>query len=306
VPPSRRAKAYRLFSEGGISPNWVALPTADEIRALDRDRQLKDETPFADLTDHDREMGAALLATRPAEELAAALARIFRARLPEPEEIDPLPIEDMRPPRKSKGVDSAAGPLQGRWFELSVGRHDKATPKGILRMLMRGGGVERRFIGGIRIHDQTTHVEISHEAAERFQKRNANPAPDEIRVRPLEEPGAKPKRHRPDKAAKGDFSKGDFTKGDGPKGDFSKPAKGFKRDKDFTRDDKPRAEAPHRKDGGHAHPAEARKRAKEGARKDFGGQELKNKEFKNKDFKGKDFKNKDFAGKKPHRGRKPE
>lgn len=194
VPPSRRGKAHRLYAEGGISPNWVALPSADDIRALDRGRMLADQSPFADLTDEDRDMAAALLASRPAEEIAAALARVFRSRLPEPEEIDPLPFDEMRPSGKQRPDRPSGVSPQFRWFELNVGRQDRAEPKGILRMLTRSGGVERRHIGGIRIHDRTCHFEIAIEAADRFQKRTANPAPDEIRVRPIDEPGAKPKR----------------------------------------------------------------------------------------------------------------
>lgn len=139
-------------------------------------------------------MAAALLASRPAEEIAAALARVFRSRLPEPEEIDPLPLDEMRPSGKQRPDRPSGVSPQFRWFELNVGRQDRAEPKGILRMLTRSGGVERRHIGGIQIHDRTCHVEIAIEAADRFQKRTANPAPDEIRVRPIDEPGAKPKR----------------------------------------------------------------------------------------------------------------
>lgn len=210
VPPSRRGKANRLYAEGGITPLWVALPSADDIRSLDRTRVLADETPFADLTDDDRDMAAALLASRPAEEIAAALARVFRSRLPDPEEIDALPLEEMRPPGKSRPERPSVGPAQFRWFELNVGRQDRAEPKGILRMLTRSGGVERRHVGGIRIHDRTCHVEIAIEAADRFQKRTANPAPDEIRVRPIDEPGAKPKRDFGSKPPRNETSKPTF------------------------------------------------------------------------------------------------
>ncbi|MGL4525626.1 MAG: DEAD/DEAH box helicase, partial [Aestuariivirga sp.] len=210
VPPSRRGKANRLYAEGGITPHWVALPSADDIRALDRTRVLADETPFSDLTEDDRDMAAALLASRPAEEIAAALARVFRSRLPEPEEIDPLPIEEMRPPGKNRPERPVGSPTQFRWFELNVGRQDRAEPKGILRMLTRSGGVDRRHIGGIRIFDRSCHVEIAIEAADRFQTRTATPAPDEIRVRPIDEPGAKPKRDHRSKAARNGAPKPDF------------------------------------------------------------------------------------------------
>lgn len=196
VPPTRRAKALRLFAEGGIAPVWGMLPTADDIRALDRQRVLADEAPFADLTDADRELGAALLASRPADEIAAALGAIFRARLPEPEEIDPLPFTEVRPAKKGKGNTSQSllAPQSYRWFELGLGRQDRADPKGVLRMLTRAGGVDRRFIGDIRIHDRKVEVEIAVEAADGFARRTANPAADEIIVRAIETPDAKPKR----------------------------------------------------------------------------------------------------------------
>lgn len=207
VPPSRRGKAMRLYSEGGITPHWVALPSADDIRALDRARALADETPFADLTDDDREMAAALLESRPASEIAAALAHVLRLRLPEPEEIDPLPLEDMRPPGKNRPERAAGGAGQYRWFELNVGRHDRVEPKGILRMLTGSGGVERRYIGGIRIHDRTCQVEIAIEAADQFQRRTANAAEDEIRVRAIDEPGPKPRREFGPRSPRSEASK---------------------------------------------------------------------------------------------------
>ena len=194
VPPSRRAKAHRLYAEGGIVPEWVALPSADEIRALDRGRVLADETAFTELSDLDRELGADLLAARPVEDIAAALARIFRAKFPEPEEIDPLPLEEMQPRRREKRTFPGEGTSLYQWFELNVGRHDRAEPKGILRMLTRSGGVERRHIGAIRIHDKTCHVEVAAEVADKFERRNANPASDDIRVRRIEEAAPKPKR----------------------------------------------------------------------------------------------------------------
>lgn len=224
VPPSRRAKAHRLFAEAGIAPQWVALPTADEVRALDHARMLADDSAFADLSDLDREMGASLLEARPAEEIAAALARLFRARYPEPEDIDPLPVGDSQPPRKEPRLSPSGTQVQYRWFEMNVGRRDRAEPKGILRMLTRSGNVDRRHIGGIRIHDEYCHVEIAVEAADRFEKRTANPAPDEIRVRRIEEPGEKPKRSYAPKPMQGE------TAGSGrPEATFARPARDARR-----------------------------------------------------------------------------
>lgn len=203
VPPSRRAKAQRLYAEGGVTAHWVALPSAEEIRALDLTRMLADESIFGETSEIDREIADALLTERKPEEIAAALARLIRARYPEPEEVDPLPVEEARPPRKGERPAAGSAPAETRWFELNVGRQDRAEPKGILRILTRSGDVERRHIGGIRIFDRTSHVEIALAAADRFEKRNANPAPDEVRVRRIETPGDKPKRKANAKPAEG-------------------------------------------------------------------------------------------------------
>jgi ATP-dependent RNA helicase DeaD len=61
-------------------------------------------------------------------------------------------------------------------------------------MLTRSGGVERRQIGAIRIHDRTCEIEIASEVAEQFQSRSAQSAPDDIRVRPIEGPSARHQR----------------------------------------------------------------------------------------------------------------
>ncbi|WP_284179731.1 DEAD/DEAH box helicase [Rhabdaerophilum sp. SD176] len=197
IPPSKRRKAERLFAEGGIQPRWVALPGADEIRQLDRERMLLDESPFQDLSEFDWEMASTYLSKRSPKEIAAALARVFRQRLPEPEEIDPLPVEEPRAIGKSKPGPGPTGPMAGRWFELSIGRANKAEPKGILKMLTRRGNLERHMIGAIRIHDRTTEVEISAEAAEKFERRMANGKPDEVAIRPLAEPAPRQKRRPP-------------------------------------------------------------------------------------------------------------
>jgi ATP-dependent RNA helicase DeaD len=195
VPPQRRGKAQRLFAEAGVSPRWIALPTADEIRALDQTRIMADESPFADLSEADHELGAALLASRSAEDLAAALARKLRALYPEPEDIDPVPPPDERAPRAG-GRTAADGPQAYRWFELSVGFHDRAEPKGLLRLLTNSAGLERRHVGAIRIHERTSQVQIAVEVAERFERRTANPGPSDIHVRTIDEPAPKTSRHR--------------------------------------------------------------------------------------------------------------
>ncbi len=86
IPPARRKRAELLFRLAGIDASWVAPPTADETRTLDQKRMLQDalfaETP----TEDDLVWARALLEGRSAEEIAAALARLYRSKLPSPEE----------------------------------------------------------------------------------------------------------------------------------------------------------------------------------------------------------------------------
>ena len=203
VPPSRRRKAERLFAEGGIRPLWVALPSADEIRLLDRERLLQDATlsptsptttgtwarpcckpvPPLTLPQHWRASSACACRNR---------KRLIRCR------------KRRCAGKKGKQRDDAERPVSGRWFELNIGRKDNAEPKGLLRLLTRRGGVEKHYIGGIRIHDQTSQVEIAAEVADRFQKKSANAAPNDVRIRPIDGPDSAPKRsnRKPDKAAR--------------------------------------------------------------------------------------------------------
>ncbi len=193
VPPARRRKAERLFADGGIRPKWTPIPGAEEIRQLDKERLLLDDSFLLDITDPDRELGAALLDQHGPSVIAAALARLFRQKLPEPEEIEPLPIEELRP-KKGREAGDAARPAQGRWFELDVGREDNAEPKGLLRLLTRRGGVEKRFIGAIRIRERTSQVEVAAEMADLFATNSAYAGPNDVRIKPIDSPTDGPRR----------------------------------------------------------------------------------------------------------------
>jgi ATP-dependent RNA helicase DeaD len=259
VPPSRRRKAERLFADARIHPAWAPLPGADDIRRQDRERLLDDISIVADLTDVDRELGAALLERRPAIDLAAALVRILRVRLPEPEEIEAMQLENPRParalrqdfgsrpekflrPEKSPRFESAtrqtSSPRQenaghqigNRWFELNIGRKDKAEPKGLLRLLVRCGKIDKQHVGGIRIYEHTTQVEISAEVADQFEAQTAHMAAEEVRFTAIDPPAPKARRSFGDKPADGRPPQGKPPHGKSPHG--KKPYKERKPDKD--------------------------------------------------------------------------
>jgi ATP-dependent RNA helicase DeaD len=190
---------------------WGVAPAPDEIRALDQQRMMQ-STLFSDqATDEDVAFARALLAERSTEEIATALARIYRSQLPAPEDIldpgesrrsrdDRGPRED-RSPRKGtrdRGErDRGEGdrgprakprglPEGGVWFRAAIGRRKNAEARWLLPMICRRGNIGKQDIGAIRIFDTATEFEISAHAAEQFALQVKRPdKEDNIRIEAL-------------------------------------------------------------------------------------------------------------------------
>jgi ATP-dependent RNA helicase DeaD len=209
VPPARRRRAEVLLNLAGIDTVWGTAPQPDEIRKLDHERMLKDTLFSEETTSDDLMLAQALLAERSAEDIAAALARLYRARLPSPEDIlDPgqgsgRSREDRgreregRPPRgddrstapRSKKGKSSPRHAMGEgsvWFRASIGSRKNAEARWLLPMICRRGGIDKSDIGAIRIMDTTTEFEISARAAESFTVKVRRPdKEDNIRIEAL-------------------------------------------------------------------------------------------------------------------------
>ena len=113
VPQSRRRRAEGMLVGAGAQPVWSGPPTPDEIRTLDQQRLLSDPLLAEETTEDDLVMARAVLAERSAEDIAAALVRVYRSRLPAPEDvIDPGFQQDLRKPRPGPGA--AGTPRHGR------------------------------------------------------------------------------------------------------------------------------------------------------------------------------------------------
>ena len=102
VPPARKRRAELLLNLAGIDAIWGTAPQADEIRKLDQERMLKDALFAEETTPEDLMLAQALLAERSPEDIAAALARLYRARLPSPEDIIDPGEHRSRAPRRSR------------------------------------------------------------------------------------------------------------------------------------------------------------------------------------------------------------
>lgn len=201
VPPARRRRAELLLNLSGIDADWGTAPQADEIRKLDHAR-MKDVLFTEETSPDDLALAQALLAERSPEDIAAALARLYRARLPSPEDIiDPGERsgkperarhrseegDDRAKPRTKAGKASKHGMAEGSvWFRAAIGRRKNAEARWLLPMICRRGGIDKRDIGAIKIMDTTTEFEISERVAESFAAKIKRPdKEDSIRIEPM-------------------------------------------------------------------------------------------------------------------------
>jgi ATP-dependent RNA helicase DeaD len=199
VPANRARAAEALIGSAGVSAMWEGPPMAESIFARDGERLLADPVLTEEITPEDAALGRALLAGRSAEDVAAALVRLYRSRLPAPEE-----ITEMSPPPGTRGMAArparddgpTARPASGAtmWFSLNVGRAQKADPKWLLPLICRMGGVEKRDVGAIKILDRETRFEITQAASDAFMANLPEDGSDEVRISRAEAPAPAARR----------------------------------------------------------------------------------------------------------------
>jgi ATP-dependent RNA helicase DeaD len=188
VPAPRRRRAERLLMDAGIRPIWGGPPAADEIRALDRDRMAADPALAGGIGDDDADFAKLLMETRTPEEIAGALVRLWRARLPAAEEVVD-PIEGDRRERRDRGERRERHDDDrsvGVWFRADIGRAQNADPKWVLPMLCRRGRIDRSDIGTIRIFDRETRFEVRDAVAATFAANARRPDDENILIVPAE------------------------------------------------------------------------------------------------------------------------
>ena len=182
VPHPKRRRAETLLASANINAAWSGPPTAAEIRTLDQERLLADPILTEAATEEDLALGRTLIANSNAEEIAAALIRLYRSRLPVAQDLsDVTPMaerrEEQRPASRGyKNADRDLAPVREKharpenttWFSLNVGRQGNADPKWILPLICRLGNVTKQDIGAIRIFDTETKFELAEERAEAF------------------------------------------------------------------------------------------------------------------------------------------
>jgi ATP-dependent RNA helicase DeaD len=189
VPYARRRRAELLFASAGVDAGWSDPPSAELIRERDQERLLDDPALAEEPAEDDRALAEKLLARLGPEQVAATLARLWRSKLPEPEDGFAGPPEPTR-----RALAPSGG---GAWFRLSIGRRNNADPKWLIPLICRVGGITKAEIGAIRIFDRETKFEIAPAAAPAFAEAVRQAAPHDPRIEPALPPGpAAPRTER--------------------------------------------------------------------------------------------------------------
>ena len=206
VPFQRRRRLEQLLATANIKATWQDAPKAEEIRARDQERMLEDPLLKEEMTPEDLVLAQALLAGRTAEEIAAALIRLYRSRLPAPEDMFDAGPADFAENRREFRSDDRSDRGEGRferkrrdegprssdghghgpvaWFHMNVGRENNADPKWLIPLICRRGHVTKKEIGFIKIFDRETKFEIAADAAGRFMAAVERSGDQEIRIQP--------------------------------------------------------------------------------------------------------------------------
>jgi ATP-dependent RNA helicase DeaD len=222
VPTTKQRKAEQLLNAAGVGATWGSPPSAEAVRAADRDALLNDPMLTEVPGEEDEALAAALLEASGPEKVALALIRLHRSRLPEPEDVyDPGPANvrgpkparggdryeregrpersyeredrgDRPPPRERRDYSEDMGGGEGGdapWFVLSVGRNSNADPKWLIPLICRLGHVTKNDIGSIKIFDRETKFEIDPRMAGRFYAAVQAHPDDAMRIEPASNPG---------------------------------------------------------------------------------------------------------------------
>ncbi len=202
VPYPRRRRVEGMLRGARIAAEWLAPPTAEEIRAADSDRLLATLLAPVEANPTDQELAKRLLAERSAEDIALALVQAYRTRLPEPEEL--LASEAPPQPGPRAGFESSA------WFRINIGHRHNADPRWLLPLLCRRGHVSRSEIGAIRVMANESRFEVPSAIAARFLAAVSRTAGDDDGVEiipadgpPAQEPGRKGRHQGASGAANG-------------------------------------------------------------------------------------------------------
>ena len=195
VPHKARRRVEMMLKNARIETEWMAAPTADDIRAKDRDRLFAQLAMPADPEDDDLELAKQLTEALTPEAMALALAKALKSELPAPEDI----IAHADRPERGQDTGPRAGFDDSSWFRINAGRRHNADPRWLLPLICRYGHVGRNDIGAIRIAASDSYFEVTKRATPGFQAalRRAVIAPEDqgLIIEVAQNPGESPPSH---------------------------------------------------------------------------------------------------------------
>jgi ATP-dependent RNA helicase DeaD len=167
VPFQRRKRVEAMLRGARIDAQWIAPPSAADIRTKDRQRLLAVASAPVELEDEDLELAKQLLDQLPPEAIAGALIRSLRTSMPAPEDL-------LGSGARATDRGAEGGPRQGfegaRWFRINAGRRHNADPRWLLPLICRYGHVTRTEIGAIRLAANESYFQVSERATPGFLK----------------------------------------------------------------------------------------------------------------------------------------
>ena len=196
VSYTRRRKVELMLQSASIKAEWSGPPSADEIRAKDQERMLTDPVLMAPADDESLALGKQLLERTSPEHVAAALIRLYREKLPPPEDVydDERMKRQQATGKNDKGqpdvpyTDFARGGDMA-WYRINIGRDKNADPKWLMPTICRVGHVTKRDIGAIKIFERETKFEITQEMKAKFEAAIAQGLEEGMKIDPAVKPG---------------------------------------------------------------------------------------------------------------------
>ncbi|MDO6415082.1 DEAD/DEAH box helicase [Sphingomonas sp. BIUV-7] len=193
VPYPRRRRVEMVLKGARINAEWIEAPTPEDIRKNDHERLIATLLEPVEYDDEDRALGARLMTEKSPEDIAAALVRMHRASMPQPEELienSPQARQAAQVERHRPGFDDTV------WFRMDIGRRQNADPRWILPVICRRGHITKNEVGAIRILPGETWFQVPNAIAAKFAAalaRTADPqGEDENGIRIERAPGEPP------------------------------------------------------------------------------------------------------------------
>ncbi|WP_298301998.1 DEAD/DEAH box helicase [uncultured Erythrobacter sp.] len=165
VPYNRRRRVESMLRGAKIEAKWLDAPTPEAIRKKDHARLMETLTKQVEHEDDDRAIAKELMERLPAEDIAAALVAVHRAKLPAPEELlanTPEARQKAKTERHRPGFEDVV------WFKMGIGRRQNAEPRWLLPLICRRGHITRNEIGAIRLGQEESWFQIPRAIAAKF------------------------------------------------------------------------------------------------------------------------------------------